>query len=57
MDRTLRRSRWRETEFMLREVRLAIAPLHTLSTILREWDTIVPRLAEPPRRRRRYSYS
>ncbi len=57
MDRTLRRSRWRETEFMLREVCLAIAPLHTLSTILREWDTIVPRLAEPPRRRRRYSYS
>ena len=57
MDRTFGRSRWRETEFMLHEVRLAIAPTHNLSTTLREWDQIIPRLAEPARIRRRYCYN
>ena len=56
MDRTLRRSRWRETEFMLHEVCLAIAPPHNLSTTLREWEQIIPKLAEPARIRRRYHY-
>ena len=55
MDRTLRRSRWRETEFMLHEG-LAIAPPHNLSTTLREWEQIIPKLAEPARIRRRYHY-
>ena len=56
MDRTLRRRRWRETEFMLHEVCLAIAPPHNLSTTLREWEQIIPKLAEPARIRRRYHY-
>jgi len=57
MDRTLRRSRWRETEFMLREVCSVISPPHRLSATLRDWAQIAPRLAEPPRRRRRFMHS
>ena len=47
MDRRLRRSRWRETEFMLREMCSAISPPHRLATTLRDWEQIVFRLAEP----------
>ena len=57
MDRTLRRSRWRETEFMLREVRQAISPPHPLAATLQGWAEIARQLAEPRRRRRRYPYS
>ena len=57
MDRSLRRSRWRETEFMLREVCQSIFPAHSLNTTLRDWAEIARRLAEPRRQRRRYLYS
>jgi|GraSoi_2013_80cm_1033760.scaffolds.fasta_scaffold13397_2 hypothetical protein len=57
MNSNLRRSRWRETGFMLRELRHAILPPHHLTNIFRDWKTIVAQLAEPRRRRRRYAYS
>lgn len=56
MNSTLRRSRWRETGFMLRELRHAILPSHHLIDIFRDWKTTVAQLAEPRRRRRRYVY-
>ena len=57
MNSELRRSRWRETEFMFRELRSAILPPHSLSKLFHQWKEIVVQLAEPPRRRPRYSYS
>ena len=56
MNSNLRRSRWRETGFRLRELRHAILPSHRLTNIFRDWETIVAKLAEPQRRRRRYTY-
>lgn len=56
MNSKLRRSRWRETAFLLRELRHAILPPHHLTNIFRDWKTIVAQLAEPRRRRRRYIY-
>ena len=56
MNSNLRRSRWRETGFRLRELRHAILPSHRLTNIFHDWKTIVAKLAEPQRRRRRYTY-
>jgi hypothetical protein len=56
MNSALRRSRWRETEFMLREIRSAILPPWPWTALLRKWPEIVAQLAESPRRRQRYSY-
>jgi hypothetical protein len=56
MSSNLRRSRWRETGFMLREVRHALLPSHHLTSVFRDWKNIVAQLAEPERRRPRYSY-
>ena len=56
MNSALRRSRWRETGFMLRELRHALLPPQHLTNIFHDWKTIVAQLAEPPRRRRRYAY-
>lgn len=56
MNSNLRRSRWRETAFMLREVRQAILPPHRLTNVLRDWKKIVTQLAEPRRRRQRHAY-
>jgi hypothetical protein len=53
----LRRSRGRETEFMFREICMAILPLHSLASTFCDWEDIVERLAEPPRKRSRYSFS
>ena len=55
-DWTVRRSRWRETEFMYHEVCKAILPPHRLVETLRDWSEISERLAEPSRRRIRYAY-
>ena len=57
MNLNLRRSRWRETGFLLREVRAAILPPHSLSSTLHDWKSIVAQLAEPRRNRRRYAYT
>ena len=56
MDWNLRRSRWRETEFMLREVNLALAPRQSLATVFRDWDDTARKLSESPRKRSRYIY-
>jgi len=53
MNSNLRRSRWRETSFLLRELRHAILPPHSL----RNWGAIVAQLAEPKRSRHRYAYT
>jgi hypothetical protein len=55
-DWTVRRSRWREIEFMYHEVCKAILPSHSLVETLRDWDEISERLAEPSRKRIRYAY-
>ncbi len=57
MNSKLRRSRWRETSFMLREVRHAILPPHQLSTIFGQWGDIVAQLAESRRKRQRYAFT
>jgi len=41
---------------MFREFCLAILPLHSLSSTFSDGDDIVERLAEPPRKRARYSF-
>jgi hypothetical protein len=56
MTLNLRRSRWREFGFMLRELRHALLPPHGLVRTLRDWDEITAKLAEPPRRRCRYAF-
>ena len=55
LDR-VRRSRWRELEFMYHEICLAILPTHSLAETLRDWDEIAEQLAEPRRKRSRYAY-
>jgi len=57
MNSNLRRSRWRETSFLLRELRHAILPPHSLRSTLRNWGAIVAQLAEPKRSRHRYAYT
>jgi len=56
MDRTVRRSRWREIEFMYHELCMAILPPHSLNDTFRDWDEISERLAEPSRKRPRYAF-
>lgn len=41
---------------MFHEVCMAISPPHSLSATFSDWAEIVERLAEPPRKRSRYSY-
>jgi hypothetical protein len=50
-----RRSRWREIEFMYRQVGAALLLPQSLATVLHDWRTVSHRLSEPPRRRRRYN--
>jgi len=51
-----RRSRWREVEFMYRQVGAALLLPQSLTTVLRQWRAITRGLAEPPRGRRRYGF-
>jgi hypothetical protein len=51
-----RRSRWREIEFLYRQVRTALLLPQSLGAVLRQWKTISRVLAEPPRTRRRYAF-
>jgi len=44
-----RRSRWREVEFMYRQVGAALLLPQSLATVLRQWRAITRGLAEPPR--------
>jgi hypothetical protein len=39
---------------MYRQVGAAVLLPQSLATVLRQWKTISPVLAEPPRKRRRY---
>lgn len=55
-DWTVRRSRWREIEFMYHEVCMAILPPHTLAKTFCDWDEIAEQLAEPNRKRPRYVF-
>lgn len=48
-----RRSRWRELRLLLRELVVVLVPPMGLSRVLRRWDQIRRRLADPPRRRTR----
>lgn len=57
MNSNLRRSRWRETSFLLREVRHAILPPRHLTHVFRQWGSIVAQLAEPRRQRQRHAFS
>jgi len=41
---------------MFRELCMAILPLHSLSSTFRDWNDIVEQLAEPSRKRARYSF-
>ena len=52
----MRRSRWREIEFMYHEICMAILPPHSLAETLRDWDEIAEQLAEPNRKRPRYAF-
>ena len=56
-DWTVRRSRWREIEFMFHEIQAVILPSPSLAQTLRDWSEIAEGLAEPPRKRVRYAYS
>ncbi len=49
-----RRSRWREIEFMYREVCATVLPSHGIAHTLRHWKDIAKALAEPPRNRGRH---
>jgi len=42
---------------MFRELCTAILPLHSLASTFSDWEDIVERLAEPPRKRSRYGFS
>jgi hypothetical protein len=55
-DWIVRRSRWKETEFMYHELCRAILPPHCLVETLRDWEEISGCLAEPSRKRTRYAY-
>lgn len=50
-----RRSRWREMEYMFREVCAAILPANGLARTLSNWPKIAKRLAESKRSRKRSS--
>jgi hypothetical protein len=50
-----RRSRWREVEYMFREISAAILPANGLVKTLSNWPEIAKRLAESRRRRKRFS--
>jgi hypothetical protein len=41
---------------MYREICMSILPPHNLAEVLRDWDQIIVRLAEPARKRARYEY-
>ena len=56
MDWTVRRSRWKEVEFMYHEICMAILPQHSLAATFRDWEEIAEQLAEPNRKRTRYRY-
>ena len=49
-----RRSRWREMEYMFREVCAAILPANGLVNTLSNWPKIAKRLAESKRKRKRF---
>lgn len=49
-----RGSRWREVEYMFREVCAAILPANGLAETLSDWPEIAKRLAESKRRRKRF---
>ncbi|SPF35660.1 hypothetical protein SBA1_1410002 [Candidatus Sulfotelmatobacter kueseliae] len=49
-----RRSRWREVEFMYRQVRMALMLPRSLATVLRRWHAISRLRADTPRTRSRY---
>lgn len=41
---------------MLRELRQAILPPHSLTNVFRDWSETVAQLAEPSRQRQRWLY-
>ena len=47
------RSRWRETLFMLRQLRWCVCPALGLDDALRSWPAISAALSENPRKRAR----
>ena len=49
-----RRSRWRESEYMLREIHAAILPKEGLTYTLGHWQEIARQLAESKRKRKRH---
>ena len=49
-----RRSHWRETLFLFRELVAALLPRLGLAKTLERWSAIVRALAEPPRQRERW---
>jgi hypothetical protein len=51
-----RRSRWREIEFLYRQVGTALLLPQSLAAVLRQWKPISRALAEPPRIRHRYTF-
>jgi hypothetical protein len=52
-----RRSRWRETRFLYRELITAISPRCGLAAALDRWSDITRGLAETPRKRKRQALS
>ena len=50
-----RRSKWRETEYLLRELRAAILPSQGLTKTIAKWNELAKRLAESKRARIRQS--
>jgi len=51
-SRRQNRSRWREFEFIVHQIRKAVDPRLSLKQTLAHWPQISRRLAEPPRQRR-----
>jgi hypothetical protein len=52
-----RRSRWRESLCMLRELAAALLPCPGLQRTLQHWPDVVQHLADRPRRRKRRQLS
>jgi hypothetical protein len=52
-----RRSRWREVEFIYRQLRAGLLLPHSLATVLRRWHSISRLLADTLRKRKRHSTS
>ena len=50
-ERSRARSRWRETAFMIRQLRRVIVPQLSLGDSIRNWSRISEALSESPRRR------